>query len=189
MTERLNFARAAAILLGVVTMAGASAQAQTSQSAPSALQGFSTNRNDPVQIEADTLELRDKDKIATFTGNVQVTQGDTQLKARQLVVHYDGTGADAQPGAQGQIRRLEARGNVAVRQKDQVATGEAATFDMRQNTVTISGNVTLTQGRNVLKGDRVVVDLKSGVSRIESGASGGPQRVQGLFVPGQSQRN
>jgi lipopolysaccharide export system protein LptA len=184
MTDRFTFARAAAALLalaGLIAVAG-EVQAQGSQAAPSALQGFSTNRNEPVAIEADNLELRDKDKIATFTGNVQVTQGDTQLKARQLVVHYEGTGADAQPGAQGQIRRLEARGNVAVRQKDQVATGDAATFDMRSNTVTISGNVTLTQGRNVLKGERVVVDLKNGVSRIEAGS----QRVQGLFVPGQS---
>jgi LptA/(LptD N-terminal domain) LPS transport protein len=37
--------------------------------------GFSQNRDQPVHIEAATLEVRDKDKTATFSGNVRVTQG------------------------------------------------------------------------------------------------------------------
>ena len=54
---------------------------------------------------------------------------------------------------------------------------------MATNTVTLSGNVVLTQGPNVLRGERLIVDLNSGVSRIEAG-KGGSGRVQGLFVPG-----
>jgi lipopolysaccharide export system protein LptA len=173
----------------------AQGQRPSGDSQPNALQGFAANRNVPVQIEADQLELRDKDKTATFTGNVQVVQGDTQMRARQLVVHYEeqqGNAGAAQqasvvPGGQGQIRRLEARGDVAVRQKDQVATGDAATFDMHTNTVVLTGNVTLAQGRNVLKGERVVVDLKSGVSRVEAG-NRGSGRVQGLFTPSEAPR-
>ena len=41
----------------------------------------------------------------------------------------------------------------------------------------------MTQGQNVLRGDKLVVDLTSGVSRVESGKSG-QGRVQGLFLPG-----
>ena len=40
----------------------------------------------------------------------------------------------------------------------------------------------MTQGQNVLRGDRLVVNLTSGVSRVESGKNG-RDRVQGLFVP------
>ena len=36
-----------------------------------ALQGFSKNRDQPVKIQAATLEVRDKDKVATFTGDVR----------------------------------------------------------------------------------------------------------------------
>ena len=53
------------------------AAAQNAEGVPNALQGFSQNRGKPVQIEAATLEVRDKDKVATFSGNVHVTQGDT----------------------------------------------------------------------------------------------------------------
>jgi lipopolysaccharide export system protein LptA len=170
------------------------AAAQSAQGVPNALQGFSQNRDKPVQIEAATLEVRDKDKVATFSGNVHVTQGDTNLRSKSLVVFYD-QGSDspmktAQPGPGGQqsIRRLEAKGGVVVTQKDQTATGDNASFDMRTNTVTLLGNVLVTQGQNVLRGDRLIVDLTSGISRVESGKAG-QGRVQGLFVPSGSNPN
>jgi lipopolysaccharide export system protein LptA len=158
------------------------------------LQGFSQNRDQPVHIEAATLEVRDKDKVATFSGDVRVKQGDTGLRCKSLVVYYEGEeavkGASLQaatPGPAGQqkIKRLEARGGVIVTQKEQTATGELGVFDMKTNTVTLSGNVVMTQGQNVLRGERLVVDLSSGVSRVESGRNG-QGRVQGLFQPGGS---
>ena len=153
---------------------------------PNALQGFSQNRSQPVQIEAATLEVRDKDKMATFSGNVHVIQGDTDMRSRTLVVFYEAdanakTGVKAAqpgPGGSSQIRRLEANGNVIVTQKDQTATGDKGIFDMRANTVTLVGNVVISQGQNVLRGERLVVDLANGVSRVEGG------RVQGLFQRG-----
>jgi lipopolysaccharide export system protein LptA len=190
--------KASSILLVVVTLIipGASLRAQTaSQGPPNALQGFSQNRDQPVHIEAATLEVRDKQKEATFSGDVRVKQGDTGMRCKSLVVFYeqDAEGAPkgktlqaASPGPRGEqrIKRLEARGGVVVTQKDQTATGELGIFDMKSNTVTLTGNpVVMTQGPNVLRGDKLVVDLTSGVSRVESGKSG-QGRVQGLFQPG-----
>jgi lipopolysaccharide export system protein LptA len=178
---------AAALLIMTSTLA-----AQPSKGPPNALQGFSQNRDQPVHIEAASLEVRDKDKVATFTGDVRVNQGDTNLRCKSLVVFYEGdeTGgkgktlqaADPGPGGQQRIKRLEARGGVVVTQKEQTATGESGIFDMKSNTVTLVGGVVMTQGQNVLRGDRLVVDLTSGVSRVESGKNG-QGRVQGLFLP------
>jgi lipopolysaccharide export system protein LptA len=81
------------------------------------------------------------------------------------------------PGGSSSIRRLEAKGNVVVTQKDQVVTGETAVFDTRSNLITMLGGIVLTQGKNVLRGDRLVVDMTTGVSRVESDNG----RVQGLF--------
>jgi lipopolysaccharide export system protein LptA len=153
---------------------------------PNALQGFSQNRGKPVQIEAATLEVRDKEKIATFSGNVHAIQGDTDMRSKTLVVFYEEDAAAktgikaAQPGPGGssQIKRLEADGDVIVTQKDQTATGNKGIFDMRTNTVTLVGNVVISQGQNVLRGDRLVVDLTTGISRVEG------SRVQGLFQRG-----
>jgi lipopolysaccharide export system protein LptA len=151
---------------------------------PNAVEGFRRNRNEPVKIEASVLEVRDRDQVAVFKGNVIVRQGDTELRCRELAVHYEGGAlakatADAQSIAPQRIRRLVATGGVIVLSKDQRATGGQGVFDMRANTVTLSGDVVLTQGPNVMRGDRLVVDLNSGLSRLE--AKG---RVSGLFVPG-----
>jgi lipopolysaccharide export system protein LptA len=56
---------------------------------------------------------------------------------------------------------------VIVTQKDQTATGEKALFDMKSNTVTLQGNVVVSQGQNIMRGDRMVVDLTTGVSRVD----------------------
>ena len=90
---------------------------------------------------------------------------------------------DAPPISQ-QIRRVEAKGGVFVTQKDQTATGESGVFDMQANTVTLLGNVVISQGQNVVKGDRLTVDLTSGTSRVECGKSQGQCRVQALIQPG-----
>jgi lipopolysaccharide export system protein LptA len=178
----------------VLSGAVANLQAQTaSKGPPNALQGFSQNHDQPVHIEAATLEVRDKDKVATFSGNVKVTQGDTIMKCKSLLVFYEG-GDDADkgksmpaatpgPGGSQKIKRLEARGSVVVTQKDQTATGGLGVFDMRTNTVDLTGDVVMTQGQNMLRGDRLIVDLTTGVSRVESGKNG-QGRVQGLFQPG-----
>ena len=85
------------------------------------------------------------------------------------------------PGGSSSIKRLEAKGSVVVTQKDQVVTGETAVFDTKANLITMLGGVVLTQCKNVLRGDRLLVDMTTGVSRVESDNG----RVQGLFQQGQ----
>jgi lipopolysaccharide export system protein LptA len=176
---------------------GAAFGASTVQGVPNAMQGFSQNRDQPIQIEAASLEMRDKQKEATFSGNVKVVQGDTTMTSKTLVVFYEqssekkpppakkgaGKGAPMQsatpgPGGSSSIKRLEAHGNVVVTQKDQVVTGETAIFDTKTNLITMLGGVVLTQCKNVLRGDRLLVDMTTGVSRVESDSG----KVQGLFV-------
>jgi lipopolysaccharide export system protein LptA len=172
----------------MITHGEAGAQS-AAQGVPNAVQGFSQNRDQPIQIEAATLEMRDKKKEATFSGNVKVVQGDT-MTSKILVVFYDSATVPASapaansrravksappiqsatpgPGGSSSIRRLEAKGGVVVTQKDQVVTGQAAVFDTRTNLITMLGGVVLTQCKNVVRGDRLLVDMTTGVSRVES---------------------
>ena len=175
------------LLAGVALVPGAAFAQGAVSGVPNAMQGFSQNRDQPIQIEAASLEMRDKKKEATFAGNVKVVQGDTTMTSKTLVVFYDSGPASATatpapaapkgaksasmqsatpgPGGSSSIKRLEARGSVVVTQKDQVVTGETAIFDPRANLITMAGGVVLTQCKNVLKGDRLKVDMTTGVSR------------------------
>jgi len=195
--------RFAAAALALASIAASDALAQGAMSGvPNAMQGFSQNRDQPIQIEAASLEMRDKKKEATFAGNVKVVQGDTTMTSKSLVVFYDSGPAPATPapaapkgaksgpmqaaspgpGGSSSIRRLEAKGSVVVTQKDQVVTGETAIFDTRANLITMVGGVVLTQCKNVLKGDRLKVDMTTGVSRVESDSG----KVQGMFIQGEN---
>jgi len=172
--------------------------------------GGGQDKDQPVQIEAASLEVRDKAKMATFSGDVQVVQGDTTMKCQKLVVFYGQEVGIAQGGAQGgapapaakpaaapagpkgaqNIRRIEARGGVTVITKDQNASGDLGVYDLIAKTITLTGNVVVSQGQNVIHGERVVVDTVSGNARVESNNQGGggtPSRVRALIQPSQGQ--
>ncbi len=161
------------------------------------------NQDQPIQIEAATLEVHDKDKMATFSGDVQVVQGDTTIKCQSLVIFYGGErgsgarqnvasaappasaeqgGHPAPPHGAQDIRRIEARGGVTVITKDQNASGDLGVYDLKKKQITLTGNVTVSQGKNVLHGDRVVVDTATGNAHFESGATG-QNRVRALILP------
>jgi len=187
---------AAAFLLALAPFEAVQAQGG---GVSNAMQGFSQNRDKPIQIEAASLEVRDKKKEAVFAGNVKVVQGDTTMTSKTLVVFYDQSPSPEQPTAQpkqkgakaasaapiqsatpgpggsSSIKRLEARGSVVVTQKDQVVTGDLAVFDTKANLITISGGVVMTQCKNVMRGDRLTVDMTTGMSRVESDGSRGVQ--------------
>lgn len=182
--------RVAPALVAVIAFQMSISIAQTAARSPiNALQVFSQNCNKPVRIEANTLEVRDKEKVATF-GNVHLS--DVTLRSKRLVVYYEqnavaSTAPSSQAGAVGdqqRIRRIEAKGGVIVTRNGQTATGETAVFDMASNTVLLVGNVVITQDRNVVRGDRLAVDLTTGVSRVESIKTG--RGVHALIQPGRN---
>ena len=205
MMRRSQFCAVVAAL-AAATPAGAQAPHPAAASPFAGMQGQSTDQ--PVQIEAATLEVRDKNKTATFSGNVQVVQGDTTMKCQNLIVFYGqevGLSGNSAPAAstatttstpgmpQGaqNIRRIEARGGVTVLTKDQNASGDLGVYDLKTKTITLSGNVVVSQGQNVIHGERVVVDMVSGNARVESAgnsaSAAAPGRVRALIQPGKSQ--
>lgn len=188
MTTRWIIGAALAAL--IVAAAAASPGAAWAQSFDTDFAGLAADTADPIEIEADELEVRDRDGVAVFSGNVTVRQQKSALKTQRLTVHYLGGGqrtallggaSDGAPGGAGasqEIARLEASGKVLVTSEGQAATGDSGVIDMQAREMVLAGNVTLTQGENVITGDRLVVDLKSGRATVESSS-----RVRMLLTP------
>jgi lipopolysaccharide export system protein LptA len=209
--EQRRFALAASLIVAALSAAyPAAAQQSTANATPGPFQGMMNDqkKDQPVQIEAATLEVRDKEKKAMFSGNVSVVQGDTTMKCARLVVTYGQemgiagkdkqasatpvTTSKATPGMpQGaqNIQKIEAQGGVTVITKDQNARGDEAIYDLRTKQIILSGHVTISQGPNVINGDKVVVDTVTGNARVESGSGTGgpPPRVKALIQPGKGQ--
>src|SRR5262249_54036314 len=198
MTKYMRYLGSAGAVLAVLAAAGWAAAAQTGGHGTPASQGtqtvvnplgFSQTSDQPIRITSTSLEVRDKEHFATFSGNVHVVQGESTLRCKTLVVFYEDNsspvpapkGAHTAAGKAGpttsqptssnqQIKRLEANGNVVVTQKDQAtqkdqtATGDNGVFDMKTNTATLTGNVVVTQGDNVIRGEKMIIDMTTGVS-------------------------
>jgi lipopolysaccharide export system protein LptA len=200
------------VLLGPLGAAAEDRHAATGAAAAATGQAAdvaSESQEQPIQIESATLEVHDKDKMATFSGDVQVVQGDTTIKCQTLVVFYGGrnggrqtvatantTGANGvhgqlqrasiMPQGSQDIRRIEARGGVTVISKDQNASGDLGVYDLKKKTITLTGNVVVSQGKNVIHGDRVVVDTVTGNAHLDSGVSS-QNRVRALILPGKGE--
>ncbi len=193
MTARLSLA-AAILAAGVAATAvpdWAFAQQQgNAAQRPAGLGGLGRNSKEPIKIDADRLDVFDKDKKAVFSGNVVAIQGDTTIKCSVMTVLYEGGATGSAPpaaapaggaggAADNNIRRVECAGPVTVPSKDQVATGDNAVFDRVATLVTLTGNAALSQGQNVTRGERLVDNLNTGVANVEGG------RVRALLVPGE----
>jgi len=154
--------------------------------------GLSKTSKDPIAIEADSLQVFDKESKAIYSGNVVVTQGTTVMKAQKMVIFYahadDAPGAKAQPEGQSggpdgttSVKRVEAEGGVVIIEKDQVATGDQGIYDGTTDIITMTGNVALSRGPNVTKGQKLVYNLGTGIANVDAGSLG---RVSSSFVSG-----
>ncbi len=158
-----------------------------------------TNSKEPISIDADKLVYYDKEHKAVYSGNVVVIQGDTKMTCSAMSVfldHAPTTGAAPSPAkeptpqatngqsgspADAGVKHLDAAGPVTVVSKTQVATGDSGSYDKAEGKVRLIGHVTLSDGQNVTKGDKLTYDLKSGQATVDTSAKSG--RVHGQFVP------
>ena len=139
----------------------------------------SHDSDQPISIASDTLEVQREEQVAIFRGNVDAAQGDMNLHADTLIVRYD-TNSD---GAQ-EISHIEAEGNVFLSSPSETASGEEGIYNVIDGTIELYGSIVLTRGENVIRGDRLELNLKTGRSKVVSETPGkGSGRVKGLFVP------
>lgn len=170
----------------------------------SAFGELGTNK-EPIKIDADRLDVFDKEGRAVFAGNVVAVQGDSTMRCSALTVLYEqgrvaaaagGTiatggsapaaepakaaarGANPLSGGDNAIRKINCKGPVTIVSKTQVATGDNAEFDRAANKVVLVGNAALSDGPNVTRGERVAYDINTGIANVVGG------RVRALIVPG-----
>jgi lipopolysaccharide export system protein LptA len=156
----------------------------------SAQVGGKLDSDKPIEISADELEVVQPDQQAIFRGNVVAVQGNVRLKSNVMRVYYL-TGEQRSEGM-GAISRIEVDSNVQLATPDESAKASRGAYYVDKEQILLIGDVVLTRGKNILKGERLDYNLKTGKSVLSgsvdgTGASGGKPRVKGVFVPNQSQ--
>lgn len=145
---------------------------------PNLFAGFGSKSDAPYEISAHELTVLDDQNIAILTGDVHVLQDLSLLKTPYLKVFYTDAG-DGSSQAQG-IRRIEARKGVYIESGTQIATGNQADYDAETEIMVMTGSVVLIDGCNVIKGDKLHVNLRTGKSKITATPDG---RIDLLLKP------
>ena len=140
---------------------------------------------DPYTVDATKLDFFDKDQKLIYTGEVIATQGPTRVRGSVMTIYLDkdtGSGANSSNS----VRRIELKGPVTLVQKDKTGTGDTGIYDRVENKWYLVGNVTLTQGTDVTRGDKLVYDLNTSQAFVDGGRQG---RVQSVFTPKDSTKD
>lgn len=155
-----------------------------------------TSSKEPISIDANKLVYYDKERKAVYSGNVVVIQGDTKMTCSAMTVFLEraptqgappqasnvqSSNGQSTPTADSGVKHLDVTGPVTVVSKTQVATGDNGSYDKAEDKVWLIGHVTLSDGQNVTKGDKLTYDLKNGQATVDTSAKSG--RVHGQFVP------
>lgn len=133
--------------------------------------GLQQDSSLPVEVTSESLSVDQASGAAIFTGNVMAIQGDMRLTAENVRVEYtaDGDGID----------RLIATGGVTLVSPTDAAEASEAVYTIASGTVVMTGNVLLTQGRAVISGEKLTVNLLDGTGTMTGG-------VKTIFQPGET---
>jgi lipopolysaccharide export system protein LptA len=145
--------------------------------APALAQALASDREKPIQIEADRVVIDEKQRISTYEGNVELVQGTLRLTAARVEV-YRGE----------ELERVVATGApVTFRQqpdegKEIRGQSQRADYLAPKSTIELTGEAHLWQGNDEFSGPRIMYDAERSVVRAEGqGGSGG--RVSATIHP------
>ncbi|HRD27595.1 MAG TPA: LptA/OstA family protein [Caulobacter sp.] len=140
----------------------------------------------PIDITADSSEVIQSQCQSTWSGAVEALQGRTRLRADSVRMYSlkkgDGCGASD---------RMEAEGQVYFVTPERTVRADSAVYTFSGQTITLTGNVIVVQGKSVVRGDRLVINTRTGQAQMSSNTTGRNQtgRVRGVFYPDQGTTN
>ncbi len=137
------------------SLAASNVSAQGSQVAFGSIQ---ENKDEPIEITSDSLEIDQNAGRAIFTDNVIIVQGDMRLTADKVIAIYDTETSD--------MTDVEAIGNVVFVSGEDAAESERADYSVEDRTIIMTGNVLVVQGPTAVTSDTMTVWLDDGTAQM-----------------------
>lgn len=139
---------------------------------------LSSDREKPIQIEADLADINDKTGISVYTGNVIVVQGSMRITAQVLTVYTKDK----------VFTKMISTGNPATfRQrpdgKDENVAGEGKRIEYfgSRDTAYFYDNAKLEQAGSTFRSDHIAYDILN--DKVNAGITSGDDRVKIIIKP------
>lgn len=133
----------------------------------------------------DSFEWYDRKQIGVARGDaVAIRKGPPEESIRADILVAEVTKTGNQPS---RITKVDAHGHVVLRSRDEIARADEGVYNLDTGIATLSGHVSLTRGKNELRGQYGVVDTIHNVARLLSAPPSAkmkePPPVAGLLFP------
>ncbi|MEO1703985.1 MAG: LptA/OstA family protein [Pseudomonadota bacterium] len=123
-----------------------------------AFDGFDQDAELPIEIAADTMALDQTGGSAILSGSVVIGQGDLRLAAPKVTVNYSDAGG---------ISRILAEGGVTLITPSEEVEARTALYTLTEDSMLLTGDVLLSQGRSAVSAESMRVDLAAGTALLE----------------------
>jgi lipopolysaccharide export system protein LptA len=146
-------------------------------------------KTEPIEIVSDRMEAFNEKKLVVFSGKAVATQVDIKLKTDRISLYYKKSNEKKEKiGKQevetaGDLEKIEAKGNVVITQKEISATGDEAVYYQEDARIVMTGNPVLREGKNVIKGCRVIFYVNENRGKVEPCDSANSGRVTAIIYP------
>lgn len=144
------------------------------------LVALTSDREQPINIEADKLEIDESRHISIYQGNVQMQQGSLQIQANRIILHFN---------ADNELQWMEIKGKPArfqqLNDQQQQLNGSALNIDYHQaeSLMEMRGNARFNSDQDSLESEHIRINTSNNV--LEAGDADGKGRVRMLIQPRQ----
>lgn len=130
---------------------------------------FSTDGDAPIDITGAQFEVFQTEDYSVWTGDVQVVQGEVILTAPKLTIHGISSGG---------FNKVVAEGGIRYTNGVEAISGRQAVYQEETDSIVVTGDVVVVQGKQVMTGQKMTYYLDSGKIIFNSDRV---DRVRGVF--------
>lgn len=129
-------------------------------------QALTTDREQPIEIEADSADVDDVEKVTIYKGDVVITQGTLRITGEHVTIRYDASGDFSElvslgvPGTPARFRQLP-DGKADTEENYQRARASRMEYYKNEDTIVLLGNAIYGEGGNQVAADRIDYDSKT----------------------------
>ena len=169
------------ILLALVLMAPSWLAAEDARKRGMQLAG------EEIVVKSDSLEVDNKRKVVTFSGNVNASRDDFTIQCEEMSLYYYDTGkAQSEADPEMKIDRIVAIGKVKIsRPEGGSATADKAIYFQKDEKVVLTGKPVVKQGKDLVEGAKITLFLKENRSIVEGGQG---SKVKAVISPRSADR-
>jgi len=133
------------------------------------LLALSDDRAQPIELEADSVDIDESAGMSVYQGDVLLRQGSIEIQADKITVHHKG-GKPTLVVAEGRPVRFKQRPDDG--KEDIIGQANRMEYRVDSEELIFSGKARITQGKDSFTSDRIVYDRVKSVVKAGAAAKG-----------------